>query len=583
LKIVQTNPTKNTTTTNYNNNTPRSSAMIDQLIHLDTNVVSSSNITISSNDNKSDLNNLKNETNTPLTPSPPPLPPMLPKEEHTSLSLSPTVLKSSSIEDNQPNIEIPPNTSNFTNGFHHNSLSLSETNENQEEARNTCETTEPTIDTMTSTTSVVPKSNLNEVTKAMITSKNLKKSHASPPVSSSSSSSLMSSLSGKDIVSISNYGLPENWEARVDKLDRVFYIDHKNRTTTWKRPKMNTNQTTTELAKMQILTLEKEKQRLDKRYQSIRRTIQQKVPQEEGATAAINNVPTTSASSENPTEATEHVVTSKSSSSSSSSAKTSKRNKNENNSNNSPPNPDHLLLLKHPGAQFIQRADFRDFVSNNLPAKTFLLQNQYLIEIIVKIRSDPLVNYVKYQHNKDLIHFLSMYVNHSDELPDGWEIKSENDGRKFFVDHNSRSTTFIDPRLPVPVPPIPPPSYPKINSAIATASTSSNNPPHITTITTISPSSTLTRNTNSSLDISSIPKVSTLSSSVPFKQQTNEVTSSTSNNISNGEFQQNFPMPPNFPPPPPPSHPPVLPLLQNSAQIQANQINNQQGNFWSLS
>jgi hypothetical protein len=79
------------------------------------------------------------------------------------------------------------------------------------------------------------------------------------------------------VVSLENQ-LPENWEARVDNFGRVFYIDHVNRTTHWKRPKMNTNQTSQELANQQLLNSELEKQReknLEKRYQSIRRAKHQ--------------------------------------------------------------------------------------------------------------------------------------------------------------------------------------------------------------------------------------------------------------------------------------------------------------------
>lgn len=40
-------------------------------------------------------------------------------------------------------------------------------------------------------------------------------------------------------------------------------------------------------------------------------------------------------------------------------------------------------------------------------------------------------------------------------LPAGWEKRSATDGRIYFVDHNTRTTTWIDPR-PRPPPPTPP-------------------------------------------------------------------------------------------------------------------------------
>ena len=32
-------------------------------------------------------------------------------------------------------------------------------------------------------------------------------------------------------------------------------------------------------------------------------------------------------------------------------------------------------------------------------------------------------------------------------LPDGWEMNRKEDGTKYFVDHNTRKTTFEDPRV----------------------------------------------------------------------------------------------------------------------------------------
>ena len=33
-----------------------------------------------------------------------------------------------------------------------------------------------------------------------------------------------------------------------------------------------------------------------------------------------------------------------------------------------------------------------------------------------------------------------------DPLPDGWEIRYTKEGVRYFVDHNTRTTTFNDPR-----------------------------------------------------------------------------------------------------------------------------------------
>ena len=62
--------------------------------------------------------------------------------------------------------------------------------------------------------------------------------------------------------------LPSNWEARIDSHGRIFYIDHVNRTTTWLRPSVTSTSQNAQRNSHQI-----QRQQLDRRYQSIRRTI----------------------------------------------------------------------------------------------------------------------------------------------------------------------------------------------------------------------------------------------------------------------------------------------------------------------
>jgi hypothetical protein len=403
---------------------------------------------------------------------------------------------------------------------------------------------------------------------------NLKESSSSTPNSSTTATTSSSFLTTN--TSSPALNLPEHWEARVDNLGRVFYIDHVNRTTTWKRPKMNTNQTTQELANQRILNSEIEKQRLDKRYQSIRRTIQHssKKPShsllvEDQHSSSTNDAPIESSTSNTSLNNTE--INSSSQEQIQRITTTAKHHTSQLNIQDP--------LLKQPGAQFVQRVDLHHLIKHNLEAKEFVKQSPTLISILQKIRSNPLVYYKKYQHNKELVKFLNMFSNKSEQLPPGWEMKLEITNKLFFVDHNSRSTTFIDPRLPLL------PSNSSSNSSSSSSSplngnkSNSSNPPHITTITTISPSATLTRhqanaiiaaptttNTATSTANCSIPKMSKMSTVLPLTQQSNEIINS---NIE-------FPMPPNFPPPPPP--PPPHPtsslsqLIQNQT-ISATQIN----------
>lgn len=43
---------------------------------------------------------------------------------------------------------------------------------------------------------------------------------------------------------------------------------------------------------------------------------------------------------------------------------------------------------------------------------------------------------------------MSLKIRLEDPLPPGWEIKRTPEGLKYFVDHNTKTTTFVDPRPP---------------------------------------------------------------------------------------------------------------------------------------
>ena len=45
-----------------------------------------------------------------------------------------------------------------------------------------------------------------------------------------------------------------------------------------------------------------------------------------------------------------------------------------------------------------------------------------------------------------IMRMMVMMVMQEEPLPTGWEMRHTEDGVKYFVDHNSRSTTFSDPR-----------------------------------------------------------------------------------------------------------------------------------------
>ncbi|XP_077393047.1 E3 ubiquitin-protein ligase HECW2 [Festucalex cinctus] len=213
--------------------------------------------------------------------------------------------------------------------------------------------------------------------------------------------------------------LPPNWEARIDSHGRIFFVDHVNRTTTWQRP--------TGPPAPQGLTRSnsiQQMEQLNRRYQSIRRTITNSDRTEESA-ADLLPEPEAELIPHSISEYRRDSVVGHSNSRSRLS-----------------------LLLQSPSAKFLCSPDFFTVLHSNPSAYRMFTSNTCLKHMISKVRRDAHY-FERYQHNRDLVTFLNMFSNKQLELPRGWEMKHDHTGKPFFVDHNCRSTTFIDPRLPL--------------------------------------------------------------------------------------------------------------------------------------
>ncbi|XP_062972303.1 E3 ubiquitin-protein ligase HECW2 [Elgaria multicarinata webbii] len=212
--------------------------------------------------------------------------------------------------------------------------------------------------------------------------------------------------------------LPPNWEARIDSHGRIFYVDHVNRTTTWQRP--------TAPPAQQILQRSnsiQQMEQLNRRYQSIRRTMTNDRTEEQpnamdgaGEDADFHQ-PNSDFRRENvlPHSTSRSRLT---------------------------------LLLQSPPVKFLISPEFFTVLHSNPSAYRMFTNNSCLKHMITKVRRDT-HHFERYQHNRDLVGFLNMFANKQLELPRGWEMKHDHQGKAFFVDHNSRTTTFIDPRLPL--------------------------------------------------------------------------------------------------------------------------------------
>uniref|UniRef100_A0A8C1YWW4 HECT-type E3 ubiquitin transferase n=1 Tax=Cyprinus carpio TaxID=7962 RepID=A0A8C1YWW4_CYPCA len=209
-----------------------------------------------------------------------------------------------------------------------------------------------------------------------------------------------------------------HWEARIDSHGRIFFVDHVNRTTTWQRP--------TGPPAPQGLTRSSsilQMEQLNRRYQSIRRTMTSERSEEQRV-------------DEPPSEETDllpHSICEYRRDGFMGQASSRSR---------------LALLLQSPGAKFLSSPDFFSVLHSNSSAYRMFTSNTCLKHMISKVRRDG-QHFERYQHNRDLVNFLSLFSNKQLELPRGWEMKHDHTGKPFFVDHNCRAATFIDPRLPL--------------------------------------------------------------------------------------------------------------------------------------
>uniref|UniRef100_A0A4W5M690 HECT-type E3 ubiquitin transferase n=1 Tax=Hucho hucho TaxID=62062 RepID=A0A4W5M690_9TELE len=205
-----------------------------------------------------------------------------------------------------------------------------------------------------------------------------------------------------------------DWEARIDSHGRVFYVDHVNRTTTWRRP----THAASKCNGIQRSSSTQQMEQLNRRYQNIQRTMA--TEDECGGRRLERNMHFLSLCAEPRREGPSSPVS----------------------------NQKITLLLQCPAVKFVTHPEFFTVLHANYGAYRIFTNSTCLKHMILKVRRDAR-NFERYQHNRDLVIFLNKFADTQLELPRGWEIKTDPQGKSFFVDHNSRATTFIDPRIPL--------------------------------------------------------------------------------------------------------------------------------------
>lgn len=211
------------------------------------------------------------------------------------------------------------------------------------------------------------------------------------------------SIPERAIVTDNDDPLPPAWEARMDSHGRIFYIDHTTRTTSWQRPG-GTGILVTGSGR------EQHRQQLDRRYQSIRRTITcERRDQMSLPPSRVENSDATGRNAESNNDDT------------------------------------------HPAVIMLCRPDFYSMLHTNQDALTVYNRNTALKHMVLRVRRDPNC-FDRYQYNKDLVALVNSFAVLAKDLPTGWETKMDQTGKQFFIDHLKRRTSFMDPRLPIDCP-----------------------------------------------------------------------------------------------------------------------------------
>ncbi|KAI8342036.1 E3 ubiquitin-protein ligase RSP5 [Chlamydoabsidia padenii] len=204
--------------------------------------------------------------------------------------------------------------------------------------------------------------------------------------------------------------LPPGWERRVDHLGRPYYVDHNNRTTTWKPPTANT-------AENQQQQTEMERQRHNARG----------LPEEQSSLApsstSVNSRPVSTISDSVPSTVT-HPSTATTTSQAPANVLPVQNNMTTAGSGPLPA-----------GWEMRTTTEGRPyFVDHNTRTTTWVdpRRQQYISTIgpgsNLQVQVQP--------------------VSSLGPLPSGWEMRLTSTGRVYFVDHNTKTTTWDDPRLP---------------------------------------------------------------------------------------------------------------------------------------
>ncbi|KAI6028340.1 hypothetical protein F5J12DRAFT_959304 [Pisolithus orientalis] len=227
--------------------------------------------------------------------------------------------------------------------------------------------------------------------------------HTISPTSQSASGISLGSVNtarqGNFNPTVDQYGpLPPGWERRLDPLGRTYYVDHNTRTTTWNRPSSNQS----------VNHVVHDNETNAARDQHSRRLLADDMVDVGNAQATTHRTPSTAAS---PNAATTAIAAG--------------NNITTTGSGSLPPGWEERYTPE--GRPY--------YVDHNTRTTTWVDPRRHTV---VRVMGP----------NGQGTSLQSQPMSQLGPLPSGWEMRLTSTARVYFVDHNTKTTTWDDPRLP---------------------------------------------------------------------------------------------------------------------------------------
>lgn len=220
-----------------------------------------------------------------------------------------------------------------------------------------------------------------------------------PPASGISPGSANGPRQGNFNPSVDQYGpLPAGWERRLDPLGRTYYVDHNTRTTTWNRP--SPNQSVNHVVHANETNAARD--------QHSRRVLADDMVDTSNAQAGAHRTPSATAS---PNTAATAIAAG--------------TNVTTTGSGNLPPGWEERYTPE--GRPY--------YVDHNTRTTTWVDPRRHTV---VRVMGP----------NGQSTSLQSQPMSQLGPLPSGWEMRLTSTARVYFVDHNTKTTTWDDPRLP---------------------------------------------------------------------------------------------------------------------------------------